>query len=105
MRIDLFEHRVDGLDVFLHTKICSINNMQQQCRLTRFLQGGFKRRHQVVRQMTDKPYGIRQHGFTDVRYVYTAQRWVQGRKQLIRCVNPGFGDLVEQGGLDRKSVV
>ena len=98
MRIDLFEYRVDGLNVFLHTKICRINNVQQQGRLTSLLQSGLKRRHQVVRQMTDKPYGIRQHGFTDIRNVYSTKRRIQGREQLIRCVDLGFGYLVEQGG-------
>ena len=71
VRVDLFENRIHSLNIFLHTEICRINNVQQQCRLTRLLQGGFKRRHQVVRQMTDKPDGIRQHSFTDICYVYT----------------------------------
>ena len=72
--------------------------MQQQRRLSRLLQGGFKRRHQVMRQMADKPYGIRQHRFTDVCNVNTAQRRVQGRKQLVCGLHLGLGYLVKQGG-------
>ena len=48
--------------------------------------------------MTDKPYGIRQHRLTDVSNVNTAQRRVQGRKQLVCGINLGLGDLVKQGG-------
>ena len=46
--------------------------------------------------MANKPYGIRQHRFTDVCNINTAQRWVKGRKQLVCGINSGFGYLVKQ---------
>ena len=98
MGVDLFEHHVHRVDVLLHAHVCRINHVQQQGRLSRLLQGGLERRHQVMRQVTDKPYGIRQHRFTDVCNVNTAQRRVQGRKQLVCGINLGLGYLVKQGG-------
>ncbi len=83
MGVNLFEHHIHRVDVLLHAYVSRINHVQQQGRLTRLLQRRFKRRHQIVRQMADKPYGIRQYRFTDVCDVNTAQRRVRGRKQLV----------------------
>ncbi len=95
MRINLFQHDIHCVNVFLQTYIRSVNYVQQQRRLTGLLQGGFKRSHQIVRQMADKPNGIRQHGFTDIRYINAAQRRIQGRKQLVCGVHLGLSDLVK----------
>ena len=48
--------------------------------------------------MTDKPYGIRQYGFPHICDIDTAQRRVQGRKQLVCGIHPGFSNLIEKGG-------
>ena len=96
--VDFFEHGINRLDILRHADIRRVDHMQQQRRLTRLLQRGFKRRDQIVRQMADKPYRIRQHRFADVRDVYAAQRRVECREQLIRCIHLSRGDLVKQGG-------
>ncbi|VAL69515.1 Uncharacterised protein [Enterobacter kobei] len=96
--INLFQHHVHRVDVLLHAYVSRINHVQQQGRLSRLLQRRFKRRHQIVWQMADKPYGIRQHRFTHVCYVNTTQRRIQGRKQLVCGINLGLGYLVKQGG-------
>ena len=84
------------INIFLHADIRGINDVQQQRRLTRLLQRRFKRRHQIVRQMTNKAYGVSQYRFADVGDVNTAQRWVQGGEQLVRGIDFRFGYLVEQ---------
>ena len=50
-----------------------------------------------MRQVANKPYGICQHGFTDIRDVNTPQRRVEGGKQLVCRVDPRFGDAIEKG--------
>ena len=72
--------------------------MQQQRRLARLLERRFKRGHQVVRQVADKTYGIRQYGFANIRHVNAAQRRIQSGEQLVRSIDLGFSYLVEQRG-------
>lgn len=48
--------------------------------------------------MTNKPYGIRQHGFANVRYINTAKRRVERRKKLVCGVDFSIRYLVKQGG-------
>ncbi|MNR30248.1 hypothetical protein D3C85_1476930 [compost metagenome] len=48
--------------------------------------------------MTNKPYGIRQHCFTDICDVNATQRRIKGRKQLVCGINLGLSNLVKQGG-------
>ena len=57
----------------------------------------FKCRHQIVRQVANKPYGICKYGFTDICNVNTPQRRVEGGKQLVCRVDPRFGDAIEKG--------
>lgn len=42
--------------------------------LARFLQRRLEGGHQIVRQVPDKAYGIRQHGIPHVRHVNAPQR-------------------------------
>ena len=90
------EDRIDCINVFLHPNIGCINHVQQQRRLTRLLQSGFKRRDQVVRQMANKAHGIRKHGLADIGNINAAQRRIQRREQLVRSVDLGFRYLVKQ---------
>ena len=95
---DFREHRINCVNIFLHAHIGRINDMQQQRRLARLLERRFKRGHQIVRQVANKAYGIRQDGFADIRDINPAQRWIQSGEQLVRSIVLGFGYLVEQRG-------
>ena len=96
--LDFREYRIYCVNIFLHANIRRINDMQQQRRLARLLESRFKRGHQIVRQMTNETYGIRQHGFTNIRDIDAAQRRIQSGEQLVRCIDLSFSYLIEQRG-------
>ncbi len=96
MSINLFEHGIHRINIFLQTEVGGIDHVQQQRGLARLLQCRLKGSNQIVRQVANKPYRIGQHGLTNVSNVNTAQGRIQRGKQLVRSVDLRFGDLIKQ---------
>jgi hypothetical protein len=56
-------------------------------------------------QVTDKSHGVRQgHGALRFAQIQLARGGVQGRKQLVSGISPGFHQSIEQGGFARVGI-
>ena len=80
--------------VILDMVICSINKVQDEIRVSNFLQSCFKCSDQVMRQLSNKTHRINQNRCTDVRKLNPPERWIQCSEQLIGCINTRIGKLI-----------
>ena len=83
---------------------CSIHYVQDQIGLCHLLQGRFKCLNQGVREIPDKPYGVRDNRSTDDRNIDLTQCRIQGCKKLIRCIHLTLCQLIKQRRFSRVGV-
>ena len=74
---DFIEHRVDGLNLFLGLRMADIDDVQKQVRLDNFLERGFERFNEAVRQFADETHGVRQQHVLIRRQTQAARGGVQ----------------------------
>jgi len=55
---DLGQHRIGDFKLAFEARITRVDDVQQQGRIERFVQGGFERGHQAMRQVLDETDGI-----------------------------------------------
>ncbi|MNY51159.1 hypothetical protein D3C86_1867240 [compost metagenome] len=99
VRADLLEHRIHLLDLQLALRLVSIDHVQQQVGIARFLERGAERLDQLVRQVTDEADGIGEDHRTDVVELQTAQGRIEGGEQLVGSEDIRLGQRIEQGRL------
>ena len=85
------------ITVIIPALVGAVDDVQQQICLPGLLQCRLEGRHQVMRQMPDEADRIRQNGRPHFGQVDASEGRIQGRKQLIGSVDPGTGNVVEQG--------
>ena len=73
--------------------------MEDQVSISQFLQGGFEGLHQVVGELADKAYGIRDQYRAGVGDLQRPGGGVQGVKQPVPGRDSGVGQGIEEGGL------
>ena len=93
---DILDDTFDLIDGFQHLGVAGINDVQQQIRFYRFIEGRLEGRHQFVRQVPHKPNRIRQHDMLVRPQSVAFEGWIEGRKQLIRRVNPSARQCINQ---------
>src|ERR1700712_2304750 len=84
------------LDLLQAIGLVSVDDVQQQVRVARFLERSPKGLDQLVRQRADETHRIGQHDRAKVVELETAQCRVQGCEQLVSRVDVGVGHRIEQ---------
>ena len=93
------QHFVHFVNIVVAFRGGAIHHVHQQVGFSGFLQGCLKRFHQLVRQVTNKAYGVGQDHFTNWLHRQPTQGRVQCCKQLVGGVHLGAGKSIEQGRL------